>query len=133
MKTNKGRKRDSCVSSETPRGDQNLKATGKGESKRKGNNLDDNTYVSDGRRGLRSSRGFSNKKKKNINSGTWNVRTMKQMGKLQLLLQELNEYQMNIIGLCEMRWSAEGLFTSGDQNIVYCGSEQRNKRSSNCP
>ena len=50
--------------------------------------------------------------------GTWNVRTMLVEGKLQLLLQELEEYQINITGLSETRWGKrnekDGVFKEGD-------------------
>ena len=55
-------------------------------------------------------RGSSRKKKKlkkqrkkaTIKVGTWNVQTMMEMGKLDLLLIELERSQMNITGLCEV-------------------------------
>ncbi|GFS21872.1 craniofacial development protein 2-like [Elysia marginata] len=58
------------------------------------------------------------KKRKLINTGTWNVRTLTSIGKLHLLLQVLTECNMNITGLCETRWSGEGHFSSGERTIM---------------
>ena len=37
----------------------------------------------------------------NITIGTWNVRTLKDMGKLEELQHEMKRYDWNILGLCE--------------------------------
>ena len=37
--------------------------------------------------------------------GTWNVRTLLQAGKLDNLIQEMDEMGMDIIGIAETRWS----------------------------
>ena len=39
----------------------------------------------------------------NITRGTWNTRTLRDAGKLQELVHEMNGYRWNILGLCEMR------------------------------
>ena len=31
---------------------------------------------------------------------------------------------MNITGLCEVRWSGQGLFTAGEQTVVCSGNEK---------
>ena len=106
MEMNNNERRYSSASPGTPGGDENLKATGEGESRSKKNDPDEDTPVSDGGRGPNFCRGSSNNKKrwknKRINIGTWNVRTMNVAGKLHLLLQELTQEQMNITGLCEI-------------------------------
>ena len=43
------------------------------------------------------------KKRKLLNIGTWNVRTLRQEGKLHLLQHELTQLNMNITGLAETR------------------------------
>ena len=63
------------------------------------------------------------RKKKNIvHIGTWNVRTMRGLGKLHLLIEELDNIGMDLIGLCESIWDGEGHFQHGKHTIIYCGS-----------
>ena len=54
--------------------------------------------------------------------GTWNVRTMRGLGKLDLLIKELDNINMDLTGLCETRWDGEGHFQHGKHTIIYCGS-----------
>ena len=56
--------------------------------------------------------------KKELNIGKWNVQTMLELGKLCLLVKELERSKMNITGLCEVRWSGQGLFLSMQFYIV---------------
>ena len=111
------------VSFGTPGGDQNPGVSGEGESVTAGDSRDEDTKMSDGGCKKQKRRG-SFKKKSSVNVGTWNVRTMREMGKLTLLLEELKEQDMDITGLCEVRWSNEGLFTSGDHTIIYNGNNK---------
>ena len=63
------------------------------------------------------------RKKKNImHIGTWNVRTMRGLGKLHLLIEELDNIGMDLTCLCETRWDGEGHFQHGKHTIIYCGS-----------
>ena len=48
---------------------------------------------------------------------------MKESRKLTLLLKELDEINMNITGLCEVRWKGAGHFTSDNHMIIYSGGE----------
>ena len=86
---------------ETPRVDQDLKATGEGVSVIVEDVSDDDINVSDGRCKKQSCRDSSkawitkrrrkNKlRRKDISIGTWNVRTMRTDGKLDFLLKELD-------------------------------------------
>ena len=52
----------------------------------------------------------------------WNVRTMRGLGKLDLLIKELDNINMDLTGLCETRWDGEGHFQHGKHTIIYCGS-----------
>lgn len=73
---------------------------------------------------IRQSRDQSkNKRKKRriLKMGTWNIRTMKQMGKLHLLVRELRTLDIDACGLCEVRWTGEGHFTHEDSTIIYSG------------
>jgi len=54
--------------------------------------------------------------------GTWNIRSMLQLGKVQLLGEEMMQLGVDICGLSEMRWDGQGHFTTLDgHTIVYSG------------
>ena len=40
--------------------------------------------------------------------GTWNIRTLREAGKLDELTHEMNRYRWNILGLSEVRWKSIG-------------------------
>ena len=65
-----------------------------------------------------------NLRSRTINIGTWNIRTMLELGKLQLLLQELDTLHIGITGLCEHRWKNDGKFTNGNHTIYFSGNEK---------
>ena len=50
---------------------------------------------------------------------TWNVRSLKGEGKLELLCRELDRYDIDITGLSEVRWKGEGYFSVDDGSKVY--------------
>ena len=54
--------------------------------------------------------------------GTWNVRSMNQ-GKLEVVKQERARVNINILGICEIKWTRMGKFNSDDHYICYCGQE----------
>ena len=43
--------------------------------------------------------------KENLTIGTWNVRILSAAGKLDLLKEEMQDYQWDILGLNEVRWA----------------------------
>ena len=43
------------------------------------------------------------------NIGTWNVRSMNQ-GKLEVVKKEMAEVNINILGVCELKWTGMGKF-----------------------
>ena len=51
-----------------------------------------------------------NKKFRVIRTGTWNVRTMMQKGKLINVKREMERLNIDILGLCETRWKGTGQF-----------------------
>jgi len=52
--------------------------------------------------------------------GTWNIRSMLQLGKVQLLGEEITRLGVDICGLSEVRWDGQGHFTILDgHTIVY--------------
>ena len=48
--------------------------------------------------------------------GTWNVRSMNQ-GKLELFKQEMARVNIDILGICDIKWTGLGEFNSGDHYI----------------
>ena len=60
--------------------------------------------------------------RKKLRLGTWNIRSMLQLGKVQLLGQEMMRLGVDICGLSEVRWTGQGHFTTlDDHTIVYSG------------
>jgi len=54
--------------------------------------------------------------------GTCNIRSMLQLGKVQLLCKEMMRLGVDICGLSEVRWHGQGHFTTLDgRTIVYSG------------
>ena len=54
--------------------------------------------------------------------GTWNVRSMNQ-GKLEVVKQEMARVNIEILGICKLRWTGMGEFNSDNHCIYYCGQE----------
>lgn len=42
----------------------------------------------------------------------WNIRMLYQYSQLENLKQEMNKLNINIIGVCEIRWASNGNFVS---------------------
>ena len=40
--------------------------------------------------------------------GTWNVRSLRQSGKMELLVEEMDHLSWHILGIAEMRWKGIG-------------------------
>lgn len=53
--------------------------------------------------------------------GTWNVRTINNLGTLQYLLYAIKKYNTNILALQEIRWPNEGSMKKEDKTIFYSG------------
>ena len=59
---------------------------------------------------------------KKLRLGTWNIRSMLQLGKVQLLGDKMMRLGVDICGLSEVRWNGQGHFTTLDgHTIVYPG------------
>ena len=54
--------------------------------------------------------------------GTWNVRSMNH-GKLEMVKQEMASMNVDILGICELKWTGMGKFNSDDHYVYYCGQE----------
>ena len=59
--------------------------------------------------------------------GTWNVGSMNQ-GKLEVVKQEMARLNIDILGICKIKWTEMGEFNSNDHYIYYCrqGTLRRN-------
>jgi hypothetical protein len=67
--------------------------------------------------------------RKTLRIGTLNVRSMLQLGKVQVLGEELIRNKVDICGLAEVRWEGQGHFTTSDgHTIIYSGGEHRGQR-----
>ena len=44
-------------------------------------------------------------------------------GKLEVVKQEMARVNINILGICTLRWTGMGEFNSDDHYIYYCGQE----------
>jgi len=59
---------------------------------------------------------------KKLRLSTWNIRSMLQLGKVQLLGEEMMRLGVDICGLSEVRWDGQGHFTTLDGHTnVYSG------------
>ena len=56
--------------------------------------------------------------------GTWNVRTMNMVGKLEEVKREMKRYGLNILGVSEVRWKGQGDFNSDGMRVIYSGGDQ---------
>ncbi|KAI5715694.1 hypothetical protein M8J77_020891 [Diaphorina citri] len=66
-------------------------------------------------------------KVKPLNIGTWNVRTMNGKEKIENLKRELVKYNIDILGLAEVRWEGEGEIILEDYKMVYKGGEKKER------
>ena len=59
---------------------------------------------------------------------TWNVRTLNQPpGKVEQLIKEMEDYSVNIIGLCEMRWKENGEIQRKSKTIIWSGGKTHHR------
>ena len=54
--------------------------------------------------------------------GTWNVRSVN-LGKLEVVKQEMARVNVHILGISKLRWTGMGEFNSDDHYTYYCGQE----------
>ncbi|XP_072043194.1 craniofacial development protein 2-like [Amphiura filiformis] len=63
--------------------------------------------------------------KSTLKIATWNVRTMN-LGKLDILTNELERNDVHLTGISEMRWTGKGHFTTLSKHVVYySGTESK--------
>ena len=82
----------------------------------------------------KSATGYKNKNKdlnltkREVTTGTWNVRTLYATGKVAELTNELDRYRWDIVGLCEVRWTGFGEATTSEgHKIWFSGDESKHQ------
>src|SRR6478609_4198165 len=68
--------------------------------------------------------------KHEIRVGTWNLRTMNAMGKLENVKKEMRRNRLSIMGVSEVRWKDEGDFVSDGYRVMYTGGPTCQRRVS---
>ncbi|XP_027220178.2 craniofacial development protein 2-like [Penaeus vannamei] len=58
--------------------------------------------------------------------GSWNVRTLCQCGKLDNIKQEMTRMEINILRICETRWTQNGDIFSDEHRLIYSGGIEHN-------
>ena len=68
-------------------------------------------------------------RKATLRLGCWNVRTLYQIGKTANVTWELRKYDLDLLGLSEVRWTGFGeLKTAIGESILYVGAEEEHHR-----
>ena len=64
-----------------------------------------------------------------LKTGTWNVRTLYQPGNFENLIQEMQNMNLDILGIAEIHWTEEGQIIQENQKIKGMhGLGRRNER-----
>src|SRR6478609_6475267 len=71
--------------------------------------------------GWKGKRKRTMEEKHEIRVGTWNVRTMNAMGKLENVKEEIRRNRLSIMGVSEVRWKDGGDFVSDRYRVMYAG------------
>ena len=59
-----------------------------------------------------------------IRIATWNVRKLKELGKLNTVCREMNRSNIQILGIAETNWNNSGSFKSHDScRVIFSGRE----------
>lgn len=128
MPNSKNISRYHLESSETLRDAANVNATGEGRNAVVNESRDENAALKPSGGavfdGVFQKRKQSKSSKNLIKLGTWNIRTLKKLGKLELLINELDKFQIDVAGLAEVRWRGSGHFTTDEHTIIYSGNDR---------
>ena len=62
-----------------------------------------------------------------VRIATWNVRTLYQPGKLENVKQEMKRLKVNVMGVCETRWTDSGSFTSDGFTVLFSGNDKHER------
>jgi len=61
----------------------------------------------------------SNRIQMEVELGTWNVRSLYRAGSLKVPARELARYQLDVMGVQEVRWDKRGTVRAGDCDFFY--------------
>jgi nitrogen regulatory protein PII len=56
--------------------------------------------------------------------GTWNVRTLNRVGKLENLKKEMQKNEVSVLVVSEVRWKGQGVIKNGYYTMYYSGNER---------
>ena len=61
----------------------------------------------------------------NLKIGTWNVRKLKELGKLHTICYEMERNNINLLGISETNWNGNGSFqTDNNHRVIFSGKEE---------
>ena len=63
-----------------------------------------------------------------IRMGTWNIRTLMTVGKIEEIGKQMKEYKIEILALQETRWKGEGQIDRNNYTLLYGGEDKQGKR-----
>ena len=63
-------------------------------------------------------------RKQVLKIGTWNVRTLYKPGRYENLKAEMIDMKLDILGVCETRWTDNGRIDDKDNVMIYSGGEK---------
>ena len=64
------------------------------------------------------------RKGSNLVLGTWNLRTLWALGKLENAIMEMESHNIDLLGVAEMRWTESGSSKKDDYMVLYSGGEK---------
>ena len=60
--------------------------------------------------------------RKQVRVGTWNVRSLMQLGKLNMFEHEMVRLKVHVCGIAEVRWKGQGHCTTAEgHTVIYSG------------
>ena len=89
----------------------------RGQSANDGTNLNSTERLVPDDTVLKTRKGF-------LKIGTWNVRTLYQAGKIDNCIQEMKRYDMDLVGLAEVRWTESGMLDRDSHVMVFSGGKK---------
>jgi exonuclease III len=51
--------------------------------------------------------------------GTWNIRSLCRLGTVKSVVEELERYKFDLVGVQEVRWEGEGYQTADNYTLFY--------------
>ena len=59
-----------------------------------------------------------------IKIATWNVRSLKSIGKQSVVCKEMERHNISVLGLTQVHWTGRGSFVTPDgRKVIYSGKE----------